>query len=130
MAHDVCAWWIGFFLASPIRKLRHNPSAILRPYLREGMIVIEPGPGMGFFTLELARIVGNKGKIVAIDVQTKMIESLRRRSQKAGLDDRIDLRLAGPKSMGISDLVGKVDFVLAFAVVHEMPDAGQFFKES
>jgi predicted O-methyltransferase YrrM len=94
------------------------------------MIVIEPGPGMGFFTLELARIVGNKGKIVAIDVQTKMIESLRRRSQKAGLDDRIDLRLAGPKSMGISDLVGKVDFVLAFAVVHEMPDAGQFFKES
>ena len=130
MAHRVCPWWLGLFLASPIRKLRHNPLAILRPYVREGMIVLEPGPGMGFFTLELARIVGEKGKIVAIDVQQRMIESLRRRSQRARMNDRIELRLAGPEGMGVSDLVGKVDFVLAFAVVHEMPDVGQFFKES
>jgi ubiquinone/menaquinone biosynthesis C-methylase UbiE len=85
---------------------------------------------MGFFTLELARIVGEKGKVVAIDVQKRMIESLRRRSQKARMNDRIELRLAGPAGMGVSDLVGKVDFVLAFAVAHEMPDIGQFFKES
>ena len=79
---------------------------------------------------ELARIVGDRGKVVAIDVQKKMIESLRRRSQKARMNNRIDLRLAGPEGMGVSDLVGKVDFVLAFAVVHEMPDAGKFFMES
>ena len=29
MAHDVCPWWLGYMLASPLRKLRHNPALIL-----------------------------------------------------------------------------------------------------
>ncbi len=46
-----------------------------------------------------------------------------------GLLDRIDARLAGADSLGIADLAGRVDFTLAFAVVHEMPSASQFFAE-
>jgi hypothetical protein len=55
MSARVCPWWLGWLLASPIRKLRHDPARILAPHVREGMTVLEPGPGMGFFTLELAR---------------------------------------------------------------------------
>ncbi len=51
----VCPWWAGYFLASPLRQLFQDPAKILAPYVREGMTVLEPGPGMGFFTLELAR---------------------------------------------------------------------------
>jgi ubiquinone/menaquinone biosynthesis C-methylase UbiE len=87
------------------------------------MTVFEPGPGMGFFTLEMARMVGNSGMVVAVDIQTKMIENLARKAQRQGLAGRIDLRLANATGMGINDLIGKVDFVLAFAVVHELPDA-------
>ncbi len=58
MPERVCPWWLGYFLASPIRRLWQNPAQILRPYVREGMTVLEPGPGMVFFTLELARLVG------------------------------------------------------------------------
>ena len=88
----------------------------------------EPGPGMGFFTLELARLVGPTGRVVAVDVQQKMLDGLKRRASKAGLFDRIDARLATGQSMGIDDLQSAVDFVLVFAVVHEMSSPGSCFR--
>ena len=129
MAHRVCPWWLGYFLISPIRRIGQNPHDILAPYLREGQTVLEPGPGMGFFTLELARLVGARGRVVAVDIQPKMLEKLKRRAAKAGLAERIDARLAPADSMGLGDLGGAVDFTLASAMVHEVPDAWRFFQE-
>jgi ubiquinone/menaquinone biosynthesis C-methylase UbiE len=94
------------------------------------MTVLEPGPGIGFFTLELARLVGPTGRGVAVDVQPKMIEALKRRARRAELFDRIDARVSAATTMGLKDLEAKVDFVLAFAVVHEMPSADLFFAEA
>ena len=85
MSHKVCPWWLGRLLASPARRLVHDPAAILPPFVTAGMTVLEPGPGMGFFTLELARLVGPRGKVVAVDVQPRMLSGLRRRAAKAGL---------------------------------------------
>lgn len=130
MAHRVCPWWVGYLLASPLRRLLQNPRAILHPFVKEGMTVLEPGPGMGFFTLELARMVGPAGRVVAVDVQPKMLAGLRRRAAGAGLQDRIETRQAGGEGMGVLDLHGKVDLVLAFAVVHELADAARFFAEA
>lgn len=93
------------------------------------MTVLEPGPGMGYFTLELARLVGPSGRVIAVDVQPKMVDRLQRRAAKAGLLGRLETRVAPAESMGIPDLQGSVDFTLAFAVVHEFPDAGRFFAE-
>jgi ubiquinone/menaquinone biosynthesis C-methylase UbiE len=129
MAPKVCPWWIGYLLVSPLRKLVQDPAAILAPHVREGMTVLEPGPGMGFFTLELARRVGPRGRVVAVDLQPRMLSALRRRAARAGVADRIELRQALPDSLGIADLAGKVDLVVAFALVHELPDAGRFFSE-
>lgn len=94
------------------------------------MTVLEPGPGMGFFTLELLRLVGNRGRVIAVDVQPKMLAKLKHRAAKTGLLHRLELRLTSPDSMGITDLQGSVEFTLAFAVVHEFPDAGRFFAEA
>jgi ubiquinone/menaquinone biosynthesis C-methylase UbiE len=129
MGHRVCPWWLGYVLASPVRRLLQDPARILAPHVREGMTVLEPGPGMGFFTLELARRVGPAGRVVAIDVQPRMLAGLTRRAARAGLSSRIETREARPDSLGVADLAGKVDLVLAFAVVHEIPDAGRFFAE-
>jgi SAM-dependent methyltransferase len=93
------------------------------------MTVLEPGPGMGFFTLELARLVGESGRVIAVDIQSRMLDGLRRRAAKAGLLNRLDARLAAPDSLGLADLAATVDFTLAFAVVHELPDATLFFQE-
>ncbi len=129
MGKRVCPWWLGYLLASSVRRLFQDPAKVLAPYVREGMTVLEPGPGMGFFTLELARLVGPSGRVVAVDVQSKMLAELRRRAAKAGLSERIDARVAQPNSMNISDLAGKADFALAFSVVHELPAAAPFFAE-
>jgi SAM-dependent methyltransferase len=85
---------------------------------------------MGFFTLELARLVGPTGRVIAVDVQAKMIEALKRRARRAGLLDRIDARVATATSMELKDFEAKIDFVLAFAVAHEMPSAELFFAEA
>jgi SAM-dependent methyltransferase len=129
MAPHVCPWWIGWLLVSPLRKLVQDPAAILAPHVREGMTVLEPGPGMGFFTLEAARRVGPRGRVVAVDVQPRMLAALRRRAARAGLAERVDAREARPDALGVEDLAGKVDLVLAFAMVHELADAGRFFAE-
>ncbi len=129
MAPYVCPWWIGPLLASPLRRLLQDPAKILGPYLREGMTVLEPGPGMGFFTLEAARRVGPKGRVVAVDLQPQMLAGLRRRAARAGLADRIETRQVAQDSLGLADLAGKVDLALALLVVHEFPDAGRFFEE-
>jgi ubiquinone/menaquinone biosynthesis C-methylase UbiE len=128
MAHRVCPWWLGYLLASPLRRLMANPRKLLAPYVHEGT-VLEPGPGMGFFTLELARLVGVSGRVVALDIQSKMLDGLKRRLAKAGLLERVDIRLVQPDSMRLDDLAGSVDCALAFAVVHEMPSASSFFAE-
>ncbi len=129
MAEHVCPWWLGYFLINPLRRWRQDPHKILSPYVREGMTVIEPGPGMGFFTLELARLVGPSGRVIAVDVQPRMLDKLRQRAAKSGLQARIDTRLAGKDSMGLDDLRAKIDFALAFAVVHEIPLQANFFGQ-
>lgn len=94
------------------------------------MTVLEPGPGMGFFTVPLARLVGAAGRVIAVEVQPRMLAGLKKRLAKAGLLERVDVRLVPAESMQLSDLAGTVDCAIAVAVVHEMPSAGSFFKES
>ncbi len=128
--HGVCPWWIGWLLASPIRRLQQDPVRIIAPYVRVGMTVLEPGPGMGFFTLPLARAVGDSGRVIALDVQPRMIAGLKRRAARAHLLGRIDARVVKSTSLALDDFRSVVDFVLAFAVVHEMPNADAFFAET
>jgi tRNA A58 N-methylase Trm61 len=129
VAQQVCPWWFGYVLASPVRRLFLNPRKVLAPHVREGMTVLEPGPGMGFFTLDLARMVGATGRVIVVEIQEKMLEGLRRRTARARLADRIVFRLGSEQSMGLGDLAGTVDLTFANAVVHEMPSAASFFRE-
>jgi len=130
MAHCVCPFWVGYILLSPLRKLLENPDSLLGPLVRQGMLVLEPGCGMGYFTLPLARMVGPEGKVVAVDIQPKMLSVLRRRALKAGLAQRIELRQAQPGRLDVQDLSGRVDFMAALHMVHEIPDRSSFLTEA
>jgi len=48
MPTHICPWWLGYLLASPIRRLWQKPEEILAPYVKSGMTVLEIGPGMPF----------------------------------------------------------------------------------
>jgi SAM-dependent methyltransferase len=127
-SQSVCPWWAGYFLANPLRRLLQKPETIMGPYVKAGMMAMDIGSAMGFFTLPLARLVGAQGRVIAVDLQEKMISSLRRRAQRADLAGRIETRICPNDSLGIDDLAGKVDFALAFAVMHEMPDSASAIR--
>jgi len=106
-----------------------DPEEIVAPYVKEDMTVLDIGCGMGFFSLPLAKLVGKTGKVVCLDLQEKMINGLVRRALKAGLSDRIDVRICRQNSLVVSDLADKIDFVLAFALLHEVSNKERLFAE-
>jgi len=131
MAEQVCPWWMGYWLISPVRRWSTgNPESLLGRFVQEGMTVLEPGPGMGFFTLPMARLVGESGRVIAVDIQAKMLDKLEQRAYAADLLDRIEVRVAEPDRFTMPEWKNTIDFVLAFAVVHEMPSAEAFFLEA
>ena len=129
MDEHVCPWWMGYLLINPLRRLLQNPGKILDPHIKSGMITLDVGCGMGYFSLDMARMVGPEGKVVCVDLQPKMIQALQRRASKAGVLDRIDHRVCDKTGLGLEDLGEKVDFALVFAIVHEVPDAESFFRQ-
>jgi len=120
---------VGYLLASPLRKVLNHPGKLLRPYVTEGMIALDVGCAMGFFSLPLARLVGPSGKVICVDVQQKMLRKLKQRAEKAGLSSRIETQLCQSDSLCLQDHDSRVDFILAFAVVHEVPFPQRFFTE-
>ena len=129
MADHVCPPWVGYLLLNPLRKLVESPSKLFNPFVHEGMVVLEPGCAMGFFTLPLARMAGPAGKVVALDTQPKMLSVLERRARKAGVRDRLDIRKVGTGGLDIDDLSGQVDFCAVMHMAHEVSDQATFFAD-
>lgn len=127
MPEHLCPPWIGWLIASPVRRLFQNPEKELAPYISPGMTVLDIGPGMGFFTLPMARMVGSTGLVVCTDIQPAMLRGVERRALKAGLAARIVTRESNATSLNIDDYAGRIDFALASAMVHEVSDIPTFF---
>jgi ubiquinone/menaquinone biosynthesis C-methylase UbiE len=124
--HHVCPWWVAYTFDNPFRKLFHNPDKIFSDLVKKGMTVIDVGCGMGYFSIGMARLVGASGKVIAVDLQQKMLDIMLRRAGRAGVADRIfPLR-------GEADRIGVIepaDFILAFWMVHEVGDKNHFFRQ-
>ena len=88
MPERPCPIWLGYLLASPIRKFGQNPLTILRPNVSEGMRVLDVGCAMGFFSLPLAQMVGPAGRVYCVDMQERMLTVLGRRAEVLGREDR------------------------------------------
>jgi 2-polyprenyl-3-methyl-5-hydroxy-6-metoxy-1,4-benzoquinol methylase len=126
MAGRVCPWWMAYTFDNPLRRLFHKPEKLLGPYVQEGMTVMDIGCGMGFFSLGMARLVGDGGRVLSVDIQQKMLDVLKKRAQKAGVFDRIQLVRCEPGAINVES---KADFILCFWMVHEVPDSVAFFRQ-
>jgi len=93
------------------------------------MSVLEPGCGMGYFTLPIARMTGPEGRVVAVDLQAKMIEGLVRRARRAGLLERIEAIVCDDSDLGFTDRAGLIDIALAIHVLHEVRDQQRFLEQ-
>lgn len=121
-----CPWWFLFTFDNPLRKLYQDPERILAPYIVEGNKVLDLGCGMGYFSLPLALMVGDLGKVIAVDIQPRMLSGLKRRAERAGLQDRIDPHHCEQDQIGVNE---PVDFALAFWMVHEIHDSASFLEQ-
>src|SRR5450759_4723487 len=70
----ICPWWLAYIFDNPLRSWLHNTRKILAPYLREGMTAVDIGCGMGFFSRGMAKIVGDGGRVISVDLQQKMLD--------------------------------------------------------
>jgi len=122
----VCPVTLAGGLDNRIRRWLQNPRKILGPYIKEGMTVLDVGCGPGFFSIELAQMVGKSGRVIASDLQEGMLRKLREKIQGTELEERITLHKCEKNRLGLSD---NIDFVLAFYMVHEIPDQEDFFNE-
>ena len=113
-------------LDNRIRRWLQNPQKILGPYIEEGMTVLDVGCGPGFFSIDMARMVGKSGRVIASDLQEGMLQKLRDKIQGTELDERITLHKCEENKIGVSE---HVDFVLLFYMVHEVPNKEEFFNE-
>jgi len=126
-AEHVCPPSVVKWLNSPLRLLIQNPVKIMGPYVRPGDTVIDLGCGGGFFAVALAKMVGEKGRVIAVDLQEEMLNITRRLATKKGVLNRITLHHCREDDIGLPD--EKVDFALAFYVLHEVPDRQRFLKQ-
>ena len=122
----VCPVALAGGLDNRFRRWLQNPRSLLEPYVREGMTVLDFGCGPGFFTLELARLVGPSGRVIAVDLQAGMLERVRAKVQGTPLEARVVLHQCQPSGIGLSL---SVDFALAFYMLHELPDQAAFFAD-
>lgn len=113
-------------LDNSFRKWLHNPQKILKPYIQKGMTVLDLGCGPGVFTVEIAKMLQDSGKVIAADLQEGMLEIIAHKIKGTDLEKRVELHKCQADSIGISE---KADFVLAFWMVHEVPDHDSLFKE-
>lgn len=113
-------------LDTRLRRWLQDPQKILSPYVRGGITALDMGCGPGFFSLEMARLVGENGRVIAGDLQQGMLDKVQEKIRGTELEQRISLLKCEEDRIGLDE---PVDFVLAFYVVHEIPDQDRFYRE-
>jgi ubiquinone/menaquinone biosynthesis C-methylase UbiE len=84
--------------------------------IKPGQTVCDMGCGNGYYTLELARLVGESGKVLAVDIQPEMLSLLNQRTKQAGLSN-VEPILGTVIDPKLPE--GKVDLILCVDVYHE-----------
>ncbi len=122
--------FIGKFLDSDHRRRMQSPDAIIkRSGIKSGMKILEIGCGSGAFTTFIARSVGSKGRVYALDIQPGMLEQLKNKLLKRENKDinNIVLKLASAYDLPFSD--NSLDLVYMVSVFQEIPDTAKALKE-
>lgn len=112
--------FLANLIDNPLRRRIQPPGEMaIRHGLEPGMRVLEIGPGNGTYTLAAARRVGPAGRVVAIDIEPRMVERVRHRAKAEGVRN-VEARLADVTALPFDD--GSFDASYMITVMGEIPD--------
>ncbi|MEM0074755.1 MAG: class I SAM-dependent methyltransferase [Conexivisphaerales archaeon] len=117
-----------FIMDNPVRRLLWPPEKKISKFVANGNTVADIGSGPGYYTIAIAKAVGEKGKVYAIDSDAVALERLREKAIKLALNDRIIIEKASASDLHmIPD--NSVDFVLSSGVICCMAEHKAAVKE-
>jgi SAM-dependent methyltransferase len=108
---------------------RHAGESLRRVGVKHGHRVLDYGCGPGIFTVPCAQIVGEAGKVYALDVRPRALEQVKRRAADAGLKN-IETLLQKPGNLSTGLPAGKIDVVLIFDMMKDVEDRPALLEEA
>lgn len=122
----VCPHQMAFMLDNWIRRCFQNPFKLIGEYIRSGDMVVDMGCGPGFFSIDMAKMVGSAGQVIAVDLQADMLDRVRQKALRYAVADRMMYHQCRSDGIGLQCAA---NFILAFYMVHETPNPHLFFEE-
>jgi ubiquinone/menaquinone biosynthesis C-methylase UbiE len=118
--HFPIPYFMVYLIDNPLRRwVQPLDKAPERLGLKPGMKVLEIGPGSGTYTLAAAKAVGPSGKIIALDIEEKIVKRLRRRVETEAIHN-IEVQVGDAQSLEFD--AQSFDAIYAIAVIGEIPD--------
>ncbi|WP_035274535.1 class I SAM-dependent methyltransferase [Desulfogranum japonicum] len=126
--NSICSHRYAFTLDNIFRRMLQPPGKMVGQYITQGDTIIDLGCGPGFFTLPMAEMTGEHGKVIAVDLQAEMLSIVDKKLTNTALRKRVFLHQCQPHSLDLSPDI-QADFILAYYMVHETPDQQIFFRQ-
>jgi ubiquinone/menaquinone biosynthesis C-methylase UbiE len=111
---------LAFLLLNPLRSLMFSPRELVaRLHLTAHSRVLELGPGPGFFSAHIARLIP-RGHLCLVDLQQEMLDKARARIRRAGVSN-VSFAQASASALPFAREVFDAAFLVT--VLGEVPDA-------
>jgi len=122
--------FIGHLLDSGYRRRIQPPEQLIkRSGIKKGMQVLDLGCGSGAFTPFVARTVGEKGEVYALDIQADMLEQLEKKLSKPENKDIRNIKVIKGNAYKLPFDNGSLDLVYMVTVLQEIPDRNKALHE-
>jgi SAM-dependent methyltransferase len=116
---NIWFWKFTDIFWNPRRHLRNIP-------LKEGMVAVDYGCGPGRYTLPIAKLVGPKGKVFAVDIQSLAVKTVKEKAARHGLTN-IETIMVNSYNTTIQS--SSIDIVLLIDTLHLIEDCDALFRE-
>ena len=112
MGHQAAGW-----LERPEREKEEAPTKLLKALdIKPGQVVADIGAGSGYHTFRMAPLVGEKGKILAVDIQQEMLDLMNAKAKKSKVKN-VETILGTETDPKLPK--GEVDLIILVDVYHE-----------
>ena len=130
LVHFPAPAFIGRLLDSGYRRRIQPPAQLIeRSGIKKGMHVLDLGCGSGAFTTFIARAVGEKGRVYALDIQADMLKQLENKLSKPENKDIQNIKLIEGNAYELPFDKGSLDLVNMVTVLQEIPDRNKALQE-